>query len=93
VEVKVPTEFTLEQNYPNPFNPETRISFGLPHAGHVKLEVFNILGERIAVLADEDRASGVYVEKFNAAGLPSGVYFVRLMSAEFKAVRKMALSK
>ena len=81
-EKPVPTEFALEQNYPNPFNPSTRIQFTLPKKKHVKLEIYNALGERIATLVDETRQAGYYSEQFNATGLASGVYFYRMQAGD-----------
>lgn len=87
----VPAAFALEQNYPNPFNPATNIRFMLPHAGPVSLEVFNTLGQRIAVLADGVRDAGSYTVRFDAATLPSGVYYYRLTGEGFTAVKKCIL--
>jgi hypothetical protein len=92
-QVSLPGEYSLDQNFPNPFNPETRISFGIPQTGRVKLEIFNVLGERTAVLVDEERQAGFYLERFNASGLPSGVYFLRFTAGEFRTVRKMVLTR
>jgi hypothetical protein len=89
----VPTEYALEQNYPNPFNPSTVVSFQLPVAGKVKLVVYNLLGQQVALLMDEKKDPGRYDVRWNAAGMPSGVYFYRLEAAEFKEVKKMVLVK
>ena len=93
VERPVPVQYSLDQNYPNPFNPTTTISFGLPQAGHVKLEVFNVLGERVATLLDEEHAAGFYAERFSALSLPSGVYLYRVQAGDFMAHKKMLLLK
>ena len=61
----IPTEYNLFQNYPNPFNPSTKIKFALPVAAHVRLEVFNLLGQSIEVLVDEEKSAGYYNAPFN----------------------------
>ncbi len=81
-EKPLPTAFALEQNYPNPFNPSTQIQFALPKASHVKLEIYNALGERIATLLNETRQPGYYSEQFDAIGLASGIYFYRLQAGD-----------
>ncbi len=90
---EIPVAFELYQNYPNPFNPSTKIGFALPRESKVKLEVFNVLGERVAVLKDEVMPAGVHVVEFNATGLSSGVYFYRLTAGDFVATKKMVLMK
>lgn len=73
-----PGEVTLLRNYPNPFNPATRIEFNLPEAAEVRLEIFNVTGQRVAVLIDEQRQAGRHQVVFDATGLASGVYISRL---------------
>jgi hypothetical protein len=73
-----PSEFHLEQNFPNPFNPSTTIRYGVPDRSYVSLMVFNTLGQRIAVLADQEQEAGYHEVKFDGAGLSSGVYFYRI---------------
>lgn len=91
---EVPTEFELHQNYPNPFNPTTTIRFSIPKSGHVKLSVFSLLGQEIAVLVDEEKIVGVHEAHFNGSGIPSGIYFVRFeTSTGFTATKKMVLMK
>ena len=87
------TEYALHQNYPNPFNPETSISFDLADAGDVTLTVYNPLGQEIAILADGRMTAGRHTVNFNAAGLPSGMFFYRLETEEFFAMKKMVLMK
>ena len=89
----VPDKFTLNQNYPNPFNPVTVISYQLPSAGSVKLEVYDILGRRVAVLVDEKQAAGNYEVKWDATDISSGVYFYRMQTGSFSITKKMALIK
>jgi photosystem II stability/assembly factor-like uncharacterized protein len=86
-----PNDFALEQNYPNPFNPSTTVRFSLPRSGHVALRVFNILGETVATLVNEELNRGTYSTRWNPRGIASGVYFYRLEVGEFVGTRKMLL--
>lgn len=90
-ELELPRHFSLSQNYPNPFNPSTTIEFSLPHSGFVTLNVFNILGEKVATLAAEKLNAGAYTVRWDATGLPSGVYFYRLQAGEFVQTKKLIL--
>ncbi len=74
----VPVQFTLSQNYPNPFNPSTKIDFALPRSGKVSLEVYNVLGQRVASLVNSQYNAGKYQVDWNASRLASGLYFYRL---------------
>lgn len=89
----LPTEFSLSQNYPNPFNPTTEIEFALPASSQVKVEVFNVLGQSVAVLADKRFDAGVHQVTFDADGRPSGVYFYRVSHSGGVETRKMLLLK
>ncbi len=75
---EIPGSYALNQNYPNPFNPSTVIAYDLPAAGSLRLEVFNMLGESVALLVDEYRTAGRHEALFNAEGLSSGTYFYRM---------------
>jgi hypothetical protein len=75
---ETPTAVRLHPNYPNPFNPSTQIAFDLPEASIVTLEVFDVLGRRVAVLEDGWLDAGSFVRTFDASGLSGGVYVVRL---------------
>jgi len=86
-----PRAFSLAQNYPNPFNPSTTISFTLAEASHVRLEVFNVSGARVATLADREMGIGEHSVTWNADGLGSGVYFYRLTAGEATEMKKMIL--
>jgi hypothetical protein len=86
-----PAAYRLLQNYPNPFNPATRIRYSLPERSRVSLKVFNLLGQEIATLVNQDQAVGEYVTLFDASRLPSGVYFYRLEAGKFLDVKKMLL--
>ncbi|MBL1214949.1 MAG: T9SS type A sorting domain-containing protein [Ignavibacteriae bacterium] len=90
---QTPAKFTLEQNYPNPFNPITSISYTLIENGYVKLSVFNISGEEIAVLVNEEKAADIYDIEFNGEGLTSGVYFYKIETPSHFAVKKMLILK
>ena len=86
---EIPQTFTLSQNYPNPFNPSSVIRYGLPHDGMVTLEVFNILGQRVALVVNEEQKAGYHEVLFRNPALGSGVYFYRLSSAGFSETKKM----
>ena len=89
----IPTRYELFQNYPNPFNPQTYIKFALPRAGVVKIEVFNIVGQKVMTLLDETRPAGYHRVVFEANGLPSGLYFYRIEADGFRSVKRMVLIK
>ena len=93
VEVLGPAEYVLEQNYPNPFNPATLIKYSVAQDGFVSLNVFNLLGEKVALLVNENLKTGRYEINFNASDLSSGIYFYRLDSGNFTASKKMILIK
>ena len=93
-----PTEYTLNQNYPNPFNPTTTISFNLPVSGKVRLEVFNLLGQKVKVLQDGQLSAGNHALEWDATDdygrtVATGVYFYRLTTEEFTQTKKMMLLK
>jgi hypothetical protein len=89
----VPEGFGLSQNYPNPFNPETHIPFALPKAGHVKMEVVNILGQSVSTLVDEQLDAGEHTVVFDGKDYASGIFFYRLTTDSFTDTRKMILLK
>ena len=89
----IPADYTLYQNAPNPFNPVTQIKYYLLETGKVKVTVFNIMGEEVAVLADGVQNQGFHVVNFEAANLTSGVYFYRIEAGEFTDLKKMVLIK
>ncbi|HKK21943.1 MAG TPA: FlgD immunoglobulin-like domain containing protein, partial [candidate division Zixibacteria bacterium] len=94
----LPDKFELYQNYPNPFNPSTEIGFALPQTANVRLEIFNIMGQRVKLLADRQMEAGVHTilwDGRDAAGntVASGVYFYRLDAGQYTASRKMLLLK
>jgi trimeric autotransporter adhesin len=89
----IPGVFTLHQNYPNPFNPSTNIRFELPESVPVKLEVFTITGQRVAVLVNETRSAGHHTVSFDASLQTSGMYIYRLQAGAYSATGKMMLLK
>jgi len=93
VRPEIPVGYNLSQNYPNPFNPTTNISFEIPEAAEVRLDVFNVLGQRVAVLANGHFAQGVHHVAFDGSRLASGVYIYRIQSGSFVQARKMVLIK
>ncbi|MCH8558840.1 MAG: endonuclease [Balneolia bacterium] len=90
---QLPKRITLQQNYPNPFNPTTQIRFDLPESTDVRLDVFNIQGQRVATLLNEGRSAGTHTISFDASNLSSGVYIYRLQAGAQVFTRKMTLIK
>jgi hypothetical protein len=88
---EIPDHFFVDQNYPNPFNPLTTIRYGLPRSVRAKLEVFNLLGQRVAILVHEERAAGYHETVLDGSSLASGVYFYRLQAGEFVQTKKLLL--
>jgi hypothetical protein len=88
-----PNSFVLQQNYPNPFNPSTKIKYSLSSGGDVLLKVFDILGNEVATLVNEEKQSGFYEVTFNASNLAGGIYFYRLSSGGYIQTKKMVLIK
>jgi len=86
-----PEEFMLEQNYPNPFNPSTTIQYAIPDGGFVTLKVYDVLGNELATLVNEEKYIGSYEVDFTAAGLSSGIYFYKLQAGSFVETKKMIL--
>ncbi len=93
IEVGTPTKFSLEQNYPNPFNPITTLSYSIKEKTLVTLKVFDILGNEVSTLVNEEMESGYYNLKFNASSLSSGIYFYSLKAGDFVSTKKMILLK
>jgi len=89
----LPTKFCLEQNYPNPFNPTTTIAYSLPENCQVRLEIYNLLGQRVATLVEGWETAGQRAVRWDASDLASGVYVCRLTAGEHAQTRKMTLLK
>jgi len=89
----IASSYELGQNYPNPFNPTTHIRFNIPETAGAKLTVFNIMGEAVANLVDGVVSAGGHTVSWNAANMPTGVYFYRLESGNFTQTRKLLLVK
>ena len=91
--IEQPHQFSLDQNYPNPFNPSTQIRFSLAEPSHVRLEVFSITGQSVAVLLNENLSMGSHTATFNGRNLSSGIYIYRIVTPEFTDSRLMNLIK
>jgi photosystem II stability/assembly factor-like uncharacterized protein len=89
----IPTDYYLSNNYPNPFNPTTTINYHIPELNFVTIKVYDVLGNEVATLINEEKPSGNYEIEFNATGLPSGVYFYRLQAGSYVETKKMVLMK
>jgi hypothetical protein len=85
--------FNLEQNYPNPFNPSTSIQYAISSRQFVSLNVYDVLGNEIATLVNEELPSGNYEVEFDGTGLPSGIYFYKLKAGGYVETKKMVLIK
>ncbi|QQS38197.1 MAG: T9SS type A sorting domain-containing protein [Ignavibacteriales bacterium] len=97
-EIGLPLEFALEQNYPNPFNPTTTIRYTVADAYYasgvpVRLVVFDVLGNEVVTLVNENQPAGHYEIQFNAEGLSSGIYYYKLISGSFSETKKLILLK
>ncbi|HTY39276.1 MAG TPA: T9SS type A sorting domain-containing protein, partial [Bacteroidota bacterium] len=90
---ELPTGLVLHQNYPNPFNPSTAISFQLTAVSKVSLEVFDILGRKVATLVNDVCQPGVHTVRWDGSGSPSGVYFYQLTAAGQRSIKRMTLVK
>ncbi len=88
-----PKVYSLDQNYPNPFNPSTQISFSLEKAGMTQLNVYNLLGQKVASLVNQSLAAGQHIVNFKADNLPSGMYIYNLTSGTYSVTKKMVLLK
>lgn len=89
----LPDSYSLDQNYPNPFNPTTRIGFAMPEAANVRVEIFNLLGQKVETLLDSRMEAGHHFVDWNASRLSSGVYFYILQAGDFSDMKKMLLLK
>ncbi|MDY0080184.1 MAG: two-component regulator propeller domain-containing protein [Ignavibacteriaceae bacterium] len=89
----LPDKFALSQNYPNPFNPSTVINYQLPVNSYVTLKVFDIIGNEVATLVNQEKPAGSYEVTFDASNLTSGVYFYELYAGDFRSIKKLMLVK
>ena len=88
---ELPKEFALYQNYPNPFNPTTQIRYDVPKSSHVSLKVYNLLGEELVALVDEEKETGTYSVEFDAVKFATGVYFYRFQAGDIVFTKKLML--
>lgn len=86
-----PAHYTLGQNYPNPFNPNTTIEFAVPTSGFVSLKVYDLLGQEVTILVQEEKSAGQHIATWDASGIASGVYFYRLQAGSFIDTKKLIL--
>ena len=92
-ESKLPAQIKLHQNYPNPFNPLTNIDFTLPDASHVKLIIYNTVGQKVSTLVNRKMPAGTHSVRWDASRFTSGIYFYRLKANGIQKSRKMLLVK
>ena len=85
--------YDLKQNYPNPFNPSTTIIYQIPQSSFVTLNIYDVLGNEIETLINEEKQTSTYEITWNAENLPSGVYFYQLKAGDFVETKKMVLMK
>lgn len=88
-----PISFKLNQNFPNPFNPTTKISYSIPQESFISLKIYDVLGNEIQTLIDEEKSAGNYIVEFDGTGLSNGIYFYKLRSGDFIGTKKMILLK
>jgi len=93
IDNRKPNTFALHQNYPNPFNPSTTIQYAIAHDTHVLLEVYNVLGQRVSILVDEEQTAGIYDVVFTANSLSSGTYFYRIHAGDFIETKRFIILK
>ncbi len=87
----IPGTFNLMQNYPNPFNPSTTISFSLPSKSFVSLKIFDVIGNEIATIVNQELSAGNYTKQWNAENMSSGVYYYQLKAGNFSETKKLVL--
>ncbi len=92
-EILIPDDYVLYQNYPNPFNPITEIKFDLPTASDVRLEVYNIMGQKITTLVEGQLEAGIHSYEWNAGSAATGIYFYQIKISDFTETKKMILLK
>jgi hypothetical protein len=87
------SDYSLSQNYPNPFNPSTSIEFRIQQSEFISLKVYDVLGNQITTLVNEQKSAGTYQVEFDASQLTSGIYFYELIAGKFRQTNKMLLLK
>lgn len=92
-EQQVVTQYSLSQNYPNPFNPSTKIKYAVPFASYITLKVYDLLGNEIATLVNEEKTTGVYEVEFRGEGMTSGIYFYKITAGNYSETKKLMLLK
>jgi hypothetical protein len=92
-QTNIPGEFSLHQNYPNPFNSSTSIAFDLKNPSNITLKIYDVLGQEVVTVIDSRYDAGKYTVSWNAAGMPSGIYFCQLQTGDFTEIRKLLLLK
>jgi len=92
-DVSMPGNFFLYQNYPNPFNTSTIISYQLQVSSNLLLEIYDVLGNKIVTLVNEEKQPGTYKINFDGSNLSSGIYFYTLTAGDFKSTKKLMLLK
>ena len=86
--ITLPISYKLSQNFPNPFNPSTKIKYSVPEVSFITIIIYDLLGSEVATLVNEEKPVGTYELNWNAANLPSGVYFYRLQAGSFVQTKK-----
>ncbi|HEX9974958.1 MAG TPA: T9SS type A sorting domain-containing protein, partial [bacterium] len=89
----IPEQYRLSQNYPNPFNPSTSMNYSVPKMCHVSIAIYNVTGQKIVTLVDEQKSPGDYQITWNAEKLADGIYFMKMTTKEFSAVKKLLFVK
>ena len=88
-----PLEYKLYSNYPNPFNPSTTIRYSIPEASFTSIKIYDVIGNEVSSLVNENKPAGLYDVQFNASDLSSGIYFYTIQAGSFKETKKMILLK
>jgi photosystem II stability/assembly factor-like uncharacterized protein len=89
----IPEQYHLSQNYPNPFNSATRINYSVPKTCHVSVAIYNLIGQKVATLVDEQKSAGAHQIAWDAKNFPDGIYFVKMITKEFSSVKKLLFVK
>jgi len=93
VNENIPADFSLEQNYPNPFNPTTTIKYSLPEKEFVTLKIFDVMGNEVNTVVNEEKLAGTYSVEYSASGLASGIYFYQFTTAKYTDTKKFVILK